>query len=253
MPASSPSPVLVFDLDGTILGVNSFPRWAGFLMIGRIAGLGAATRARLAWDTAVLIGRRKLRRMSHDELARELEETWHRYATPVAVATFQARLHRHVRPCMRPILGLVAGGQMDAVMATAAAADYAVGFGLDLGFRHVLATPEHRGPDEPMNVGPRKRQRVRDLLIRNGWQDRPQFLFTDHIDDLPLMRDSRLVCWYGPPRKMAEAQGLAPNARFIPCRDLSGEHVLAIVIGSLEVAPRAPQAAAAWWSLMAES
>lgn len=252
MPPRDPSPVLVFDLDGTILSVNSFPRWAGFLMAGRIAGLGAAARARLAWDIAVLIGRRKLHRMSHDTLARALEETSLRHATPAAAATFQARLHRHIRPNMQPILGLVARGQMDAVMATAAAASYAVGFGLDLGFRHVLATPENRGPDEPMNVGPRKRQRVRDLLIRNGWQDRPQILFTDHIDDLPLMRDSRLVCWYGPQRNMNEAQSQAPDARFIPCRALSGEHVLAIVIGTLDGAPRAPQAAAAWWSMIAE-
>jgi phosphoserine phosphatase len=253
MPPSNPSPILVFDLDGTILSVNSFPRWAGFLMAGRIPSLGAAARLRLAWDIAVLIGRRKLHRMSHDALSRALEETWHRYAAPAAAATFQARLHRHVRPNMRPILKLMAGGQMDAVMATAAAACYAVGFGLDLGFRHVLATPELRGPDEPMNIGPRKRQRVRDLLIRNGWQDRPQILFTDHIDDLPLMRDSHLVCWYGLPRNLAEAQSQAPKARFIPCRDLSGEHVLAIVVGSLEGAPRAPQAAAAWWSMIAES
>jgi phosphoserine phosphatase len=246
---SSPSPVLVFDFDGTILAVNSFPRWAGFLMTGRIPGLGMASRTSLAWNAALLIARRKLGRTSHDALMRGLGDAWRHHASSAGVAAFRAKLHRHLRPNLRPILGLVAGGQMDAIMATAAAAEYAVGFGLDLGFRHVLATPEH----EPMNIGPRKRERVHELLIRNAWQDRPLILFTDHIDDLPLMRDSRLVCWFGPPGNMAAARSQAPGASFFPCRDLSGEHVLAIVVGSLEGVPRAPQAASAWWSLMAES
>lgn len=257
MPQSREPPVLVFDFDGTIVDVNSFPRWAGFMMTGRIPGLGLGPRLRLAREAALSIARRKLGRMSHDALARDLADAWQRRTTPevrtAAIARFQAALHRHVRPGMRPILRLVASGQMDAVMATAAAAEYAVGFGYELGFHHVLATPNQRAPEEPMNVGPRKRERVKELLERNGWQDRPMILFTDHADDLPLARDANLVCWYGPPRKMMAAQSQAMNARFLPCRDLSGEHVLAIVVGTLEAPARAPQAAAAWWSRIAES
>jgi phosphoserine phosphatase len=119
----------------------------------------------------------------------------------------------------------VANGSIDAVLATAAAEDYATGLACRLGFRHVLATTSAR--TEPCNKGAHKRERVLALLASQGWRHRPLVLFTDHIDDLPLIRDSALVCWYGPAGKMMQAAEAAPDTGFIFCRDLSAAEIVA--------------------------
>ena len=153
---------------------------------------------------------------------------------PPASHRFAAGLRRHVRANLKPALGMVAVDRLDAVLATAAAASYAVPLGRLLGFWHVLASPSDREAGEPINAGARKRDRVLDFLAASGWQDRPLVLFTDHIDDLPLMRVCCLVCWFGPEKRMVEARAAAPTAGFAFCRDLSAEAIAAI---ARELAP----------------
>ena len=235
-------PVLVFDLDGTILRVNSFPRWVLFLIGGHIPGVTPRRRAIISLRTLQLIWRRKTGRLSHEALLRGLQRTWratgsdgHSIAPAVAVrdpappdGNFSASLRRHVRSNMTPLLELVASDRADAVLATAAAADYAMTFGRLLGFTHILATPADGAGDEKLNAGEQKRERVQALLDGQGWTGRPLILFTDHIDDLPLMRESRLVCWFGPEHLMADARARAPNASFLLCRALSGATMLAV-------------------------
>jgi phosphoserine phosphatase len=240
------APVLIFDLDGTILRINSFPGWVLFLIGGRVPGLEPGRRARLSLAALRLLCQRKFGRLDHDEMSRRLSHAWRTAASCQnrteywAPDRFVARLQRQVRANLQPVLGVVASGRADAVLATAAAADYAAGLGRLLAFRHVLATPSDRRADEPLNSRERKRDRVLDLLAAHGWRGRPLVLFTDHIDDLPLMRACGLVCWFGPERRMAEASDAAPATRFVFCRDLTGEAIAAIVRECVPV-PAGPQ------------
>jgi phosphoserine phosphatase len=110
---------------------------------------------------------------------------------------------------------------LDAVLATAAASDYAAGLAQRLGFRYALTTSPDNDAITPRNSGTRKRDRVRALLHQFGWHTRPLVLFTDHIDDLPLMRDSDAVCWFGSTNELAVAKTAAGKPQFIACRDLS--------------------------------
>lgn len=232
MPRHEFAPVLVFDLDGTILRVNSFARWAIFMVFGRLPGLGVRQRARLSCHVQARLLRRKLLRTGNDELVRELQAAWQgAYGSlgAQAMARFEVSLLRYLRLNLAPTLTWVRTEGIDAVLATAAASEYAEGLGRLLGFRYVLATAKDRAGDEPTNRGERKCERVLGLLAQEGWKDRPLVLFTDHEDDVPLMRVSRIVYWFGGATFLPRVVAAAPNARFMSCRALDGETLHAIL------------------------
>lgn len=225
-----PRPVLVFDLDDTILCCNSFPLWTLFLMTGRLRGVGAGRRALLSLRAASLLLWRKAGRLSHDEFQRGLQAAWQ--AATIGsdadlTSRFEAKLLRRVRANLRPCLDLVVERRLDAVLATAAAADYAEAFGRHLGFRHILATRSGRAAGEPPNSGAMKRQGVVAFLHDIGWYGRPLILFTDHIDDLPLIRACGVVCWFGSAESLSALDAMVEETRFIHCRDMTDEQVLA--------------------------
>jgi phosphoserine phosphatase len=224
------APVLVFDLDGTILSINSFHYWVLFLIGGRIRGLGVERRVRLAARAAWLLVLRKLRRIDHASLLSALQRAW--WANPSSATgsvsgPLQSMLLRRLRPNLRPLLQMVASDRVDAVLATAAAGEYAIELGQRLGFRHLLATPPVRGRTEYINDGARKRDRVVALVENVGWRDRPLILLTDHIDDLPLMRVSMAVCWFGSADGALAARDAVGDVNFLPCRELSARQILA--------------------------
>lgn len=227
--SSGTAPVLVFDLDGTILDCNSFPHWVLFLLKGRMSSLRLGQRASLSIRTARLLLSRKIFRLSHDELQRRLQAASVDVG-PADVDRFVTALLLRVRPSLRSLLNILAADCADAVLATAAAADYAEPLGKQLGFRHVLATGRGRGLGEAANSGSAKRESVANFLRAAGWNGRPFILFTDHVDDLPLMQDSALVFWFGSLEMLARARSTAGQTKFVDCRDISYEDLLARVL-----------------------
>jgi phosphoserine phosphatase len=224
MHRADPTPVLIFDLDETILAVNSFPLWVRFLVAGPVPGLGWRRRAALSLRVQSLALRRKLGLIDHDALLRHLQLAWRGATGPdgeTMASGFQVSLLQQVRPNLKPLLTIVAAGQVDAVLATAAASDYAAGLAQRLGFRNALTTSPDNGTITPRNSGPRKRDRAHALLQQLGWHTRPLVLFTDHIDDLPLMRDSDAVCWFGSDAALAVAEAATGKPQFVACCDLS--------------------------------
>ena len=152
MPSADPPPVLVFDLDETILAVNSFPLWVRFLAAAPMPGLGWRRRTVLSLRVQSLAVRRVLGLIDHDALLWHVQRAW-RGATGTDGETlargFQASLLQQVRPSLKPLLAAVAAGQVDAVLATAATSDYAAGLARRLGFRYALATSSGWGRHNP--------------------------------------------------------------------------------------------------------
>jgi phosphoserine phosphatase len=207
--------------------VNSFPRWVLFLIVGRVPGLGPRRRALLSLRTVSLLLRRKFAGASHEDFLWRLQGLWRSACArrDAPSKRFETKLLRLVRPNLAAALELVATDRIDAVLATAAAEDYAMSLGRRLGFRHVLATASNRSHGEPANSGAQKREQVLALLDECGWRRRPILLFTDHVDDLPLMHDSTTVYWCGPLRELERAATAAANARFVFCGDLDGGEI----------------------------
>jgi len=225
-------PVLIFDLDGTILRRNSFPIWAASMLGLRRCGLGLRQRLALSLAVQRHLLARKLHRLDHDTLHRRLQALWcAAAAAPGATLaeSLQRRLERLVRPNLQPVLRLVAEDVMDAILATAAAADYAEPLGRRLGFSIIVATPANRPDGEPHNTGVQKRDRVLALLRERDWLERPRIFFNDHLDDLPLMQVSQAVCWFGSDRDLRRAKAETSAVRFLPCRRMRPNEMSATI------------------------
>ncbi len=67
------APLLVFDLDGTILRINSFPAWVLFLIAGPMPGLSARRRVLLSLRTQFWLLLRKLHAIGNDKLVHALQ------------------------------------------------------------------------------------------------------------------------------------------------------------------------------------
>jgi phosphoserine phosphatase len=225
-------PILVFDLDGTLLRLNSFPVWVLFLAFGGVGSLSFRQHLNVTWMVLRLMVLRKLGRMDHETLLRHLQSAWH-FATAgdkgAAAHRLGSLLLRWQRSNLAPALKLVTDGAMDGVLATAAAEEYAEGLGQRLGLPHVLATRGGRGRDEPGNSGEHKRTRLLAWLDERDWTGRPLIFFNDHMADLPLMRDSSIVCWLGSRRALEQARQAAPNVRFVACRGLTEREMRATI------------------------
>ena len=191
---------IVFDLDGTILSVNSFRLWVAHMIGGRFPGLPAWRRAVLSLATLRALAARKAGLTSHETLKWTLQRHWQkarRNDAGTGERAFVQHLCGFVRPELVGLLAAVADGRLEVVMATAAAADYAQPFGRLLGFSHILATPRLREEGTPSLIGARKRDAVLAYLADLGWQSRPIVFFTDHVDDLPLILRAKTVYWFG--------------------------------------------------------
>lgn len=192
--------VAIFDLDGTILRTNSFRLWVMYLLRARLPHLARRDRLRVAATAAQSLFARKLGLIDHETLKWRLQKLWQAVTGGdggYAEQDFVRQLSRFVRPEMQEILHAVADEKIDAVMSTAAVADYADSFGRSLGFRHILATASEREKGEPSNVGLHKRDAVLNFLRDRGWDDRVRIFFTDHREDLPLIRLCQIVYWFG--------------------------------------------------------
>lgn len=202
--------VVILDLDGTVLSVNSFRLWVVHMLRARFPHLSAVRRLGIALAAGRLLVMRKAGLMGHETLKWQLQQLWRRAVAgeSTAEAALIDRLLSFVRPELSPVLAAVADGRMDGVLATAAVADYAHGFARALALPHVLATPCERPAGTPSNVGPHKRDAVLGFLADRGWLERPLILFTDHKEDLPLIRVCGTVYWFG-----AEAERRALSVR----------------------------------------
>jgi phosphoserine phosphatase len=219
---------VVFDLDGTILSINSFRLWVSQMIAGPMPGMPLMRRAALSLATIRALVARKAGMTSHETLKWTLQRHW-QWATRgdggAAEREFVQRLCGHVRPELIGLLAAVADGRLEAVMATAAAADYAEAFGRLLGFTHILATPRVREEGSPSTVGVRKRDAVLAHLAGIGWQNRPIIFFTDHAEDLPLILRSHTVYWFGSEEERRVLAGRLRDVTILPGR--RGDEILA--------------------------
>lgn len=219
--ARASDPVFVCDLDSTILRINSFPFWVLFLIGGRLPRLGYRDRAVLSLRVQGSLARRKLGLLDHHALLRRIQTAWHDAGAREADAAPVIGLLRNLRrPALDSLLGNITAERVDAILATAAAGEYAFALGRHLGFRHVVATPCRLPEQERINAGAWKLARVRERLRLLGWDARPIVVLTDHLDDLPLMRHGDVVGWFGAPASVTRVSVLAGGVECVACRGL---------------------------------
>jgi phosphoserine phosphatase len=232
---SENKPVLIFDLDGTILSINSFPHWVWYMLFGSFGGLTGWSRCLLFLRTATIMVRRKLLGRSHFVTKRNLQHLWAeavcRDDQHIALHAFTALLRRRVRPNVEPLLKTLSTYNTDAVLATAAVSDYAHALGQMLGFQHILATPLGADQQALENSKEQKRDNVLAFLAAQGWGDRRRIFLTDHREDLPLMQESQLILWFGDDNVLEVVRAELQGKRAVACLAMSDAAIMELVTG----------------------
>jgi len=222
--------VFIFDLDRTILSVNSFPYWVLYMLTGHFDGLNPVERLALSIHTGQILLKRKVLGQSHYRTKQQLQRLWVRAVgkdvTHAATHRLNIILQGYIRPNIRSVLVAVAQQRIDAFLATSAAGEYAQELAKAMGFIHVLTTPLCGEPDRLENCGKRKCDRVLAMLAMQGWDQRMRILFTDHEDDLSLIRECQRTFWFGSNEDMEDIQAKVPQAKIIACRNLSDAEIL---------------------------
>lgn len=169
----------IVDLDGTLVRVNTFPRWIVHLVSSAVL----SGRLRRAAQLITLVVRRKVGLLSHRDLKHRLVEL---SSTPDERSRFAQRIAA-TASCPE-VIDMVSASTNTRILATAAAPDYVQDLVDSLGikFDHVLTSGVFDG-EFVDNVGAVKARRVREVVEAAG-DSSVLHVFTDHDDDLPLVR-----------------------------------------------------------------
>lgn len=192
--------VYLVDLDGTLLHGNSFHKWLKYIMWRRYSGVTSVCRL----TTAFLCMLRAIRLIDHAHLKRGVQKSWgrqwiERLSPGFLAGPFVEILCADVRlQLLSEVQQLMNHAQAVVVLTTAAPAEYAYPLGAALGFRHIVATPYGHSADWYHNLREAKRDHTIAYLRQIGiTASCPMVLFTDHIDDTPLIKLSTQTFWYG--------------------------------------------------------
>lgn len=167
----------VVDLDGTLLKGNSFRWFTGFVLHRAIR------RAPFRW--IVLCGwllLRMLRLCSHRRLKWEVMKTADRVLSPEDYNRFAHVMQGHISHTVLAMLPT----DSEPVIASAASIEYVAPFVELMGWKRFVATcrpASGRFRDYTECRGERKVRAIRKLFPGDGISA----VFTDHVDDLPLL------------------------------------------------------------------
>jgi phosphoserine phosphatase len=213
-------PVYVIDLDYTLLSVNSFTVWAKLMASANFSGITTCQRIHISTIVCLALIARKIHLVRHKVLRRVLQIEWE-YAINKSKSfngtQYMTReLLKHVRKEFQLALSAISMQKIDAVLATAAAGEYAYPLGKSFGFSHVIATPTYLSGGTEENSCENKRDNVVSYLKEIGWDSRQIIVATDDIADLPLIKMSNITYWFGTLCDISKIQLLVPTSVIHP-------------------------------------
>ncbi len=176
--------IVVVDLDGTLVSVNTWPCFARFLLRAALRRRRFLVAVHLAWKLLL----RKLRAVSHLRVKRIFMLRSAAILRPEDLEAFADMMARRFNPEVMALLEearLNKGSHI--VLATAAAGEYAPLIGSRAGIADILCTPAAL-PGRPYKEcrGERKADAVEQLAHRLSLP--VAMVITDHSDDFPLFR-----------------------------------------------------------------
>ncbi len=187
------------DLDGTLVRGNSFHMWLRHMLTGGLKTVAPtaryASRLAICFYSALRLGRV----ITHARLKRACQGVWSRAMARSSDPDYE--LNSFLSALMPSVDGRIVTWIDRArrtgavtVLTTAAPGDYALPLARRLGFDGAVATPRAASQGWSENLREEKERNTSEYVRRMGWAEKRTILFTDHIDDLPLMQAVQEVC-----------------------------------------------------------
>lgn len=214
--------ILVIDLDETLLSINSFPVWAAYSLYGKFTGLRFRQRSKFRIQAGKIFFRRKVLGLNHAQTKADLHRLWLENHDDSALENILAKLEKKIRPNMLDVLDLINKSKCDAVIATAATSLYAEKFAARIGFSNIISTRLN----DAENRGEEKARRILEFISRKEWEGRKKIFFTDHLEDMPFIRKSDKLMWFGKIEEVKNIQKILPELSIVTCSNLSAQDIM---------------------------
>lgn len=201
------TPMIVVDLDGTLVASNTF---RDYLLFAAKQSMGH-NKHFIALQITIAVFLRKLRLISHSRLKKSVLAATSQFMTPSLLEDFATGVlnKRNLKVIAKCNEFRNKGFRI--VLATAAPASYAEFISRKCNFDACIATPPADTIDWEENKGLYKRDNVLLFAKENGCSY--EGIITDHYDDLPLLRLSRIKPMLVSPKKKTldalNAEGLS--------------------------------------------
>lgn len=186
--------IAVFDLDGTLIAGNSFHRWLVTLWLWAFwHGLWV-----ICAHLMILFAARLFRLIEHRQLKKAVIK--HSLQAPSAIIErFVVRLAQQVRPRLRDCILQHKQEGLTVVIVTAAPEVYLTGFAEACGADALLGTSSQLSGDWQENLGQCKWQSLCQYYY--GQHIQLDVMYSDHSDDLPLLRRANRAVIVAPSSK----------------------------------------------------
>ncbi len=172
--------LILIDLDGTFVRINSFHKWIKFLLIETVKQCNCFITLRLIGIMLL----RYTKRISHAQMKYRILKISETTVSRKQIERFVDTLVPYID---QDILALIQRQNTLTLLATAAPILYAKQIQERFGFDYVVATPESQSSPWQETIRNTKAKRVQKFLQAHSLQIKEALFLTDHHDDIPLM------------------------------------------------------------------
>jgi len=172
--------IILIDLDGTFVNVNTFHKWMKFLFIEAVKKFQLISVIKIL----TIIVLRYTKRINHAKMKYRILEISEEIITKEQITQFVDTLAPYTN---QELLNIVQDTNTTTILATAAPLFYAQTIKEMYHFDFVVATNDIRHSPWQENIREIKAQNIKNLFIEKGFDTKDAVLYTDHHDDIPLM------------------------------------------------------------------
>ena len=172
--------LLIIDLDGTFVSVNTFHKWMKFLFIEELKKLHFISLFKIL----KIVGLRLIKSITHAQMKFSILQISEQNITTIQIEKFVDSLDIFVH---HTILDLLERKNAISILATAAPLLYAQQIKEKYNFDYVIATEDTQQVNWEENLRERKKKNLLALLKTNSLSNTKSTIYTDHHDDLPLI------------------------------------------------------------------
>jgi len=172
--------IILIDLDGTFVNVNTFHKWMKFLFIEAVKKFQLVSVIKIL----TIIVLRYTKRINHAKMKYKILEISEEIITQAQITHFVQTLAPYVN---QQLLNILQDSDTTTILATAAPLFYAQSIKEMYHFDFVVATDDLRQSPWQENIREIKAKNIKKLFDEKCFDTQDAVLYTDHHDDIPLM------------------------------------------------------------------